>query len=64
MTKKFEEKITEDEILEFFGEDEPSEIARYLASNMNLLANGHYSIEEFIELHKPEPEEDDEEFFE
>lgn len=56
MTKKIKKKITQDELLEFFGEDEPIEIARYLASNMNLLASGHYSIEEFIELHKPEKE--------
>lgn len=48
------DRITEEELMAFFDEDRPDEIARYMATNMNLLAKGKISIEEFIEMHKPE----------
>lgn len=49
--------ITEEELLKFFGEDEPYEIARYLSTNMNRLLDGTYTVEQFVELHKPEEDE-------
>lgn len=41
--------ITEKELLDFFGEDEPKEIARYLSIWINDIAKGNTSIKEFIE---------------
>jgi hypothetical protein len=41
--------ITEEELLEFFGEDEPKEIARYMSIWINGIAKGDTSIKEFIE---------------
>lgn len=46
--------ITENELLTFFNEDEPCEIARYMSINMNELQKGKITIEQFIEMHKPE----------
>ena len=48
--------ITEEELIKFYDGDDPEEIARYTASNMNLLARGAITIEQFIEMHKPEEE--------
>ncbi len=41
--------ITHEELLEFFGEDEPKEIARYMSIWINDIAKGNVSIKEFIE---------------
>ena len=41
--------ITPEELLEFFGEDEPKEIARYMSIWINDIAKGNVSIKEFIE---------------
>jgi hypothetical protein len=41
--------IKEEELLEFFGEDEPKEIARYMSIWINDIAKGNTSIKEFIE---------------
>jgi hypothetical protein len=46
--------ITEKELLEFFGEDEPKEIARYMSIWINDIARGNTSIKEFIEEMKDE----------
>ena len=40
--------ITEKELLEFFGEDEPEEIARYMSIWINAFANGSATAEHFI----------------
>ena len=41
--------ITHEELLEFFGEDEPKEIARYMSIWINDIAKGNVSIKDFIE---------------
>ena len=40
--------ITEEELLEFFGEDEPKEIARYMSIWINAIARGEATAEHFI----------------
>ena len=46
--------ITHEELLEFFGEDEPKEIARYMSMWINEIANGDVSIQEFIWMMRSE----------
>jgi hypothetical protein len=40
--------ITEKELLKFFGEDEPKEIARYMSIWINAIARGEATAEHFI----------------
>ena len=47
-------KITDKELLEFFGSDEPKEIARYMSIWINDIAKGNTSIKELIEEIKDE----------
>ncbi len=51
--------ITEAQLTEFYGEDEASEIARYTASNMQMLWDGRISPKQFVEMHIPEEEQDE-----
>ena len=46
--------ITEEELLEFFGSDDPKEIARYMSIWINDIAKGNTSIKELIEEIKDE----------
>ena len=41
-------KITDKELLEFFGSDDPKEIARYMSIWINDIAKGNTSIKELI----------------
>lgn len=57
MKKKTSKKqyiITADQLLKFWGEDEPEEIAGYMASMINSLMNGTKTPEEFIKAIKPD----------
>ena len=42
-------KITDKELLKFFGSDDPKEIARYMSIWINDIAKGNVSIKDFIE---------------
>ena len=41
-------KITDKELLKFFGEDDPKEIARYMSIWINAIARGEATAEHFI----------------
>ena len=46
--------ITEEDLVDFYGEDTAEEIARYTTPNMNLLVEGKITKEQFVDLHRPE----------
>jgi len=50
-------QITPEQLLEFFGDDSPEEIARYMAYNISELAQGFISPEAFLAMHMPEEDE-------
>ena len=46
--------ITAEQLEKFYDDDDAQEIARYTASNMNMLLGRVITIEQFIAMHKPE----------
>lgn len=41
-------KLLDYEVLNWFGDDEKEDIAKYIASNLNSIANGSMTVEELI----------------
>ena len=44
--------ITYKEMLLFFSEDNPEEIAEYMSANINLLISGKITIEQYADLYR------------
>lgn len=57
--KSMEDIITQEELIEFYSYDTVEEIAGYTSANLNALARGIYTVEQFVNMHRPEELDDE-----